>query len=110
MSTQLYMAGLGATRMSVGLSQVLLVKPSNFQTVAAFKIFSGGTLEVVRPQLSGASTAGGGSSLAWGNGYVVGATEIVAINTSAAFYLAASGSTVVICALIGYTNGVTLPL
>lgn len=110
MSTQLYMAGLGATRFTVGLSQVLRVSPAPFQTVAAFKIFSGGTLEVVRPQLSGASTAAGSASLSWGNGYVVGATEIVAINTSAAFYLAASGTAVVVQCLVGYTNGVTLPL
>ncbi len=106
MSTQLYMTGLGATQISVGLSQVIRFKMGDYQTVSAIKILSGGSLEVVPPQFSGSSTAAGN---AWTKGYLVGASEVIAINGPAVFYLAASGSTVVVQALVGYTAGVTLP-
>lgn len=106
MSTQMYMSGLGATRIAVGLSQVLRLSMGDYQTVSAFKIVSGGTLEIVKPQFSGTSTAAGA---AWGTGYPLGATEVVAVNGPAVYYLAASGATVVVGAMIGYTYGVTLP-
>lgn len=106
MSTQLYMSGLGATRIPVGLSQVIRLQMGDYQTVSAFKIISGGTLEIVKPQLSGTSTAAGS---AWGTGYPVGTSEVVAVNGPAVYYLAATGTTVVVGALIGYTSGVTLP-
>lgn len=106
MSTQLYMSGLGSTQIAVGLSQVLRLSMGAYQTVSAFKIGSGGSLEIVKPQFSGSSTAAGS---AWGTGYLLGTTEVVAVNGPAVYYLAATGATVVVHALIGYTAGVTLP-
>jgi len=96
---------LGATRIAVGLSQVLRVMPTDYQYAETFKIFSGGgTLEIVPPCLSGSSTAAGN----WGIGYPVGASEIVSVGGPAVFYLAATGATMTITMTLGRTAGATV--
>lgn len=96
---------MGSTRINIGLSQVIRVVPSAFQYAEQFRIVAGGSLEVVQPQFSGSSSAAGN---AWGTGYLVGASEIIQVRGPAAFYLAATGSTVTIHLLMGYTSGSTL--
>ncbi len=95
---------IGATQFAVGLSQVVRIQPSAFQYSSAIKIGSGGSLEIVKPQLSGSST---GTSLSWGMGYLMGSTEVFAWDGGAAIYLAASGATVTVHQSIGYTAGST---
>jgi hypothetical protein len=95
---------LGGTQIAVGLSQVIRIQSSAFQHSNTLKIFSGGSLEIVAPQLSGTSTAAGN---AWGKGYMLGSAEAVTWDGAAAFYLAATGSTVVAHMLVGYTQGAT---
>lgn len=95
---------IGSTQIPVGLSQVIRVLPSPFQYSTALKIGSGGSLEIVAPQLSGTSTAAGN---AWTKGYLLGTSEVVSWNGSGVVYLAASGATVVAHLTIGYTSGMT---
>lgn len=97
---------IGATRIAVGLSQIIRVVPGNYAYVQTLKIFSGGgTLEIVEPAYSGSSTA---ASSGWGTGYPVGASEIVPISGPAAFYLAATGATMIAVMTIGRTAGATV--
>jgi hypothetical protein len=80
--------------------------PGPFQYAEMIKIFAaGGTLEIVPSQLSGASTAAGN---AWGKGYPIGSTEVINIGGPAAFYLAATGATMIAAVVLGYTPGVSL--
>lgn len=96
---------IGATRIAVGLSQVVRVLPSAFEYTHVLKIASGGgTLEIVPMQLSGSSTASGN---AWGAGYPVGGSEIYSYAGNAAIYLAATGATMVAAITLGYTQGST---
>jgi len=103
--TQRDLFSLSSTQIIVGLSQVIRVTPSANQYAEQFSIRSGGSLEIVPVQFSGSSSAAGS---AWGKGYLVGATEVVKISGPAAFYLAATGSTVTVNLLLGYTAGATL--
>lgn len=96
---------LGATRISVGLSAIIKVAGQAGQGQGYFKIFSGGgTLEIVQPPpaLTGSSAAG------WAAGYPVGASEIMTTNGPAAFYLAATGATMVVAYCTQYTAGYSL--
>jgi hypothetical protein len=96
---------LGATRITVGLSQVVRVMPTAYQYAEGIKIFSGGgTLEICPPCLSGTSTSTGN----WGVGYPIGASEVVNLGGPAVFYLAATGATMVATVLLGYTAGATV--
>lgn len=95
-------ACMGGTRIAVGLSAIIAVKPAPYTYGQNMKILSGGgTLEIVAPPaaLSGASAVG------WGTGYPVGATETISVSGPAVFYLAASGATMTVAMLDGYTTG-----
>ncbi len=97
---------VGATRIAVGLSQIIRVRPSANQYAEAIKIFSGGgTLEIVPPALSGASTA---AASGWGTGYPLGASEVMSFGGPCVFYLAATGATMVAAMTLGYTAGATV--
>lgn len=96
---------IGSTRIPVGLSAIISIKPTDFQYAESWKIFSGGgTLEIVPVPiaLSGSSAAG------WATGYPVGANEVVSVGGPAAFYLAATGATMVVAMMIGRTAGATV--
>lgn len=95
---------LGATRIPVGLSAIVAVRPTAYSFGINFKIASGGgSLEVVSPgmTLSGAGVTG------WGGGYLVGDQESVQIDGPCTFYLAATGATMVACMMLGRTAGAT---
>ena len=97
---------LGATRIVVGLSAIVKINPSGYQYAQNIRILSGGgTLEIVPPPsvLSGAGAAG------WGLGYPIGSGEAVAVDGGAVAYLAATGATMTVTMLIGYTSGATVP-
>lgn len=97
---------LGATRIAVGLSAIIKLNPSAYQYAENIRILSGGgTLELVPPPLalSGASCAG------WGLGYPIASGEAVSIDGGAVAYLAATGATMTVCMLIGYTSGAPVP-
>lgn len=97
---------VGATRVAVGLSQVIRISPSEQDYLSSLKIASGaGTLEIVPIQLSGSSTAAGN---AWGKGYPLGASEVFELKGSAVVYLAATGATMVAALALGKTDGATL--
>jgi len=98
--------GVGATRVAIGLSQVICVKPSSYQYAEGIKILSGGgTLEIVAPQFSGSSTQAGN---AWGTGYPLSANEVFNVGGPAPIYFAATGATMIVGMVLGYTSGVTL--
>lgn len=103
---QSQVAAYGATQIAVGLSAIIRVKPNANQYGGYFKIngAAGGSLEVVPLPiaLTGTSAAG------WGAGYLVGTSEVFALQGPATFYLAATGATIVIAFAPGYTSGVTL--
>ena len=81
---------LDGFRLSVGLSTIVGVTVTANQNAMIFKRFSGGTLEV------------GGASLTWGQGYIVGTNEIINVNSTGTFYLAATGATVTVMFLRGF--------
>lgn len=96
---------VGATRIPVGLSAIIKLSFASYNYDRNLKIISGGgTLEIVPipTALSGSGTAG------WGLGYPVGANEVVSIPGPALTYLAATGATMVVGVIQGYTNGVTV--
>lgn len=83
------------------------INPSGYQYAQNIRIYSGGgTLEIVPPPtaLSGPGTTG------WGLGYPIGSGEAVAVDGGAVAYLAATGATMVVTMLIGYTAGATVPI
>lgn len=97
---------IGATRIPVGLSQIIRLMPSAYQAMNTMKILSGsGTLEIVAPAYSGASTA---AASGWGTGYPIGAAEVYSVPSPAIVYLAATGATMVAVLTFGYTNGATV--
>lgn len=102
--TQNDIASLGATRFAVGLSQVLRVSQTQNVYAQSYKIISGGSLEIVPPCLSGSSTSTGN----WGVGYLFGSAEVVSVGGPATAYFAATGATVVVGAVLGFTYGATL--
>jgi len=97
---------IGATRITIGLSQIVRIMPTDYQYAETIKIFSGaGTLEIIAPALSGSSTA---ASSGWGQGWPIGASEVYSIGGPAVFYLAATGATMVACMTLGRTAGATV--
>lgn len=93
--------------MVIGLSAIVKINPSAYQYAENIRIYSGGgTLEIVPPPLalSGASCTG------WGLGYPIGNGEAVSIDGGAVSYLAATGATMTVCMLIGYTSGAPVPV
>lgn len=95
---------IGATRFAVGISQILRVMPSGYQYAETLQYVSGGSLEIVPPQLSGASTA----SHPGGTGKILGTTEVYSIGGPAVFYLAATGATAIASMTLGYTAGASV--
>lgn len=92
---------LGATLITVGLSAIVKVTPSNYHFADLLKIQSGaGTLEIVNVP----ATLSGTGATGWGGGYAIGSAEAIAIGGPATFYLAATGATMVAGLLIGLTN------
>lgn len=98
-------SAVGATRYTIGLSQILRISPLPNQVVTSLKYASGGSIEIVNPILSGSSTA---AASGWGAGYLLGSTEVFTVQGPATFYLAASGATALVAAAIGQTAGATL--
>jgi hypothetical protein len=96
---------VGSTNIAVGLSVIVKLMPSAYLYATNIKIKSGGgTLEIV-PQplaLSGASTIG------WGLGYPIGSNESIQIDGPSVSYLAATGATMIISVLIGFSNGASV--
>lgn len=105
--TQSNQSVIGATKIAVGLTQVVRIMPTEFDFAQTLKIFSGGgTLEIISPVLSGSSTPPGGSYL--GTGYPLGASEIYKVEGPAVIYLAATGATMVLAMTLGKTSGATV--
>lgn len=102
MSGQRDVYSMGATRYSVGTSQILRLAPLPGAAMSVLKYISGGSLEIVNPVLSGASTA---AASGWGAGYLMGTTETMPIYGPAVFYLAASGATCVVALATGFSAG-----
>lgn len=99
-------SSLGATRINIGLSAIIKISPQPYQSSVTWKILSGGgTLEVVQPPPALTGT----SAVVQGTGYPVGASEVFNIAGPACFYLCATGATMVIGLIPGYSgNSVTL--
>lgn len=98
---------VGATRVSIGQSQIIRVTPPPGAAQTNLKYISGGSLEIVQPALSGASTSTAGG---WGTGYLVGTSEVVQMPGPATFYLSCgvAGATTVACLAWGFSAGATL--
>lgn len=84
-----------SSKLTIGLSTIVGITGVAGDNSITFKYFSGGSLEI------------GGASLTWGSGYLLGTNEIVNIPVGGigAFYLAATGSTVIAYMLKGRTPG-----
>ena len=84
---------LVGTRLTIGLSTIVGITVLPGQNAVIVKYFSGGSLEI------------GGSSLTWGAGYLLDTKEVVNVQSSGTFYLAATGSTVTCMLLKGRSSG-----
>lgn len=80
-----YALQMGATQITVGLSQTVTVTPMPNQNGGFFRYGSGGTLALVD-----------GASSILSSGYVLGTTEVVRFYGPATFFLAAAGATTVV--------------
>lgn len=101
-------AGLGGTIVTVGLSAIVKLSASNFRDALAIKIFAGGgTLEVLPFNFTALSGTG---ATGWGTGYPIGANEVITLGSGSIAYLAATGATMQAACLVGYTDGVSLPV
>jgi hypothetical protein len=89
-------ANLLPERIIVGPSAIVGVTAFVHQSFVNIKILSGGSLEIggTYALSSGATTA-----FTWGNGYLLGATEILGFNATGNFFLAATGATVTVFVL-----------
>ena len=95
---------LGATRIVIGLSNIVRVTPAAFQNSLMMRIVTataGGTLEIVPPSTF---TAGTG----WGTGYALGVGTEYAYAGPITFYLAATGVTQTIAMQMGCSQGYSL--
>ncbi len=105
------LGSLGATRMVVGLSQIVrFTPPANDYGFQLKNITTNqnGILEIVNPTFTGSSSMAG-SSGGWGAGYPLAYGEIYSVAGPVSFYLAASnGVTATVAVIIGDTLGVTL--
>lgn len=95
---------LGATIITVGLSAIVQVGPTENQIGLQMKKLAGNTLEIVSrpPALTGSS------AVVWGTGYKLGDTETLSIDGPARYYLAATGATVSLGVIIKYSQGATI--
>lgn len=85
--------GFQGIRLSIGLSQIVGVTVAPGQNASIVKYYSGGSLEI------------GGASLTWGAGYLFNANEVISIQSSGTYYLAATGATVIAMIFKGKTSG-----
>lgn len=85
---------VGATQITIGLSATVEIKPEAGQSKWLYKKASGGSLAVVQ-----------GPSSVCSQGYLLGNNEAITYEGPATFYLAAAGATVVVHAMISYTEG-----
>lgn len=100
---------LGATKIVVGLSQIVRFTPPAYCNGYQFKLITttaGGTLEIVPPAFSGSSSLAGASG-GWGQGYALASNEVVPVQGPAMFYMAASGVTQTVAVMFGFTSGAT---
>ncbi len=86
-----------------GATLAVFVENSPNQGALLLKYFSGGTLEI---HGTGNGSTMPGASLAplIGTGYILGTSEVVALNGPTRFYLMATGSTAVACLMKGLTS------
>lgn len=79
--------GLNGFIQAIGLSTITGITGLPGQLAMSFRVLSGGTLEI------------GGASLTWGQGCVLSnsAAVVYPFNVSGTFYVAATGSTVLVC-------------
>lgn len=82
-----------AQRMSIGLSTIHGITAFPGQIGLQLKILSGSSLEFGGSYVLG--NTGATTAFTWGNGYLVGGTEILSFNGTGSYYLAATGATVV---------------
>lgn len=105
---------LGSTRLVIGVGSTiaLFVQPGPGQVNMTLKYFSGGTLEILNCLQPNNSPMGPtlfvGSTLsqqqlatASGTGYIMGTSEVLAINGHASFYLSSLSATTIVMALVG---------
>lgn len=105
MRDQSELSVIGGSLVLVGLSAIIKLNVSAYQYAMNFKIQAGGgTLEVVNPP----AALTGSSAIGWGKGYPVGANEIISVSSPAVVYLAATGATMTVAAMLGYTTGATV--
>lgn len=97
---------VGATRLVIGQSQILRVIAPPNAVSSHLKYVSGGSLEIVQPAFSGASTSTAGG---WGTGYVLGTTEVFQELGPATFYLSCgvAGATTTAALAWGFSSGAT---
>lgn len=104
---QMDIRAMGGTQIIVGLSAIIKVVPEAYTYAENIKIKAGsGTLEIVSKPiaLTGSSAAG------WGLGYPIGTSEVISIGGPAVYYLAATGATMTLAVLNGYTSGSTFSI
>ena len=75
----------------IGLSSILGITALAGQNACSVKYASGGSLEIGG---TAAMTTGGITAFTWGNGYLMGTSEIFNANMMGTFYVAATGATV----------------
>ena len=102
------LTGLGATRMIVGLSQLVPFNtPAYCYGVVVKNITPGsaGTLELCQAALTGTSSA---ANVGWSQGYPLAINESVAAAGPVRFYMAAMGATATVAILMGTTTGASI--
>ena len=89
-------------KFTIGLSTIVGVTAIAGQNATVLKYTSGGSLEIggAHSMVNGATVA-----FSWGNGYLMGSSEILNVNMSGIFYLAATGATVICHLIRGKTQG-----
>lgn len=78
---------------AVGLSSIIGITVIPGQIVANLKQFSGGSMVI------------GGATLSWTNGYQLSTGEILNLDCSGTFFLAATGATAIAHLLLGKSSG-----
>jgi hypothetical protein len=81
-----------AQRVTVGLSSIVGITLASSQNAILIKKISGGSLEIGGTY--SLSSTGATTPFTWGNGFLVGNSELISGNISGQFYLAATGATV----------------
>lgn len=106
---QLRTCYMGGTIMNLG-GVTAAIQPTRFLAPpncvgGELRRLSGGSLEIMPNVIAGGSIGGASAS---GTGYLIGISQIISWEGPAAFYLAATGATVVVSALMKFSDGATL--